>query len=148
MKKIISLLALLSLVSCFRQPVPIDYSVGIHYVGSVWVEYNGESYENKDIDVSFTLSDDGKSAEIQINRIRFVPQMPVTVDTVLPASVTKSGETYTFTADDVFPHSPAGAEQNKYKINKLSGMVTGQMLSFSLFFGAYPTSFTGQRLAL
>ena len=145
MKKFIYLLSLLSLVCCTKDSAPIDYSVGLHYKGSVWVEYNGESYENKDIEVSFTLSEDGKTADIRMNRIRFVPQMPVTVDTVLPVTVTGSGNNYTFTADNVYPHSPAGVEQQKYQINKLSGMVTGNMLSFSLYFGDYPTTFTGAR---
>ena len=145
MKKFIYLLSLLGLVCCTKDSAPIDYSVGLHYKGSVWVEYNGGSYENKDIEVSFTLSEDGKTADIRMNRIRFVPQMPVTVDTVLPVTVTGSGNNYTFTADNVYPHSPAGVEQQKYRINKLSGMVTGNMLSFSLYFGDYPTTFTGSR---
>lgn len=145
MKKFIYLLSLLSLVCCTKDSAPIDYSVGLHYKGSVWVEYNGESYENKDIEVNFTLSEDGKTADIRMNRIRFVPQMPVTVTTVLPVTVVGSGNNYTFTADNVYPHSPAGVEQQKYRINKLSGMVTGNMLSFSLYFGDYPTTFTGSR---
>ena len=145
MKKFIYLLSLLGLVCCTKDSAPIDYSVGLHYKGSVWVEYNGESYENKDIEVSFTLSEDGKTADIRMNRIRFVPQMPVTVTTVLPVTVVGSGNNYTFTADNVYPHSPAGVEQQKYRINKLSGMVTGNMLSFSLYFGDYPTTFTGSR---
>ena len=145
MKKFIYLLSLLGLVCCTKDSAPIDYSVGLHYKGSVWVEYNGESYENKDIEVSFTLSEDGKTADIRMNRIRFVPQMPVTVTTVLPVTVVGSGNNYTFTADNVYPHSPAGVEQQKYRINKLSGMVTGNMLSFSLYFGDYPTTSTGSR---
>ena len=143
MKKFFCLISLIGLMACQKPSAPIDYTVGLHYVGSVWVEYNGETYENKDIEVSFTLSNDGKSADIQINGIRFVPQMPVTVDTVLPVTVSGNGEGYTFTAHNVYPHSPAGAEQNKYIINNLSGMVSEGMLSFSLKFGAYPTSFTG-----
>lgn len=146
MKKLVYLISLLALFSCTKPSVPIDYTVGLHYKGSVWVEYKGENYENKDIEVNFTLSEDGSTAEIRINRIRFVPQMPVTVDTVLPVTVSGSGNSYTFTAHNVYPHSPAGAEQNKYLINNLSGMVTGNMLSFSLFFGDYPTRFTGSRL--
>lgn len=145
MKKLFYLICLLGLFCCQKASAPIDYTVGLHYKGSVWVEYNGENYENKDIEVSFTLSDDGKTADIQINRIRFVPQMPVTVDTVLPVKVSGSGNNITFSAHDVYPHSPAGAEQKKYLINNLSGMVTGNMLSFSLFFGNYPTRFTGSR---
>lgn len=145
MKKLIYLIGLLALVACQKPSAPIDYTIGLHYKGSVWVEYNGESYENKDIEVNFTLSEDGESADIRINDIRFVPQMPVTVTTVLPVTVTGSGNSYTFSAHDVYPHSPAGAEQKKYLINNLSGMVTGNMLSFSLFFGDYPTRFTGSR---
>ena len=89
-----------------------------------------------------------------MNNIRFVPQMPVTVTTVLPVKVSGSGNSYTFSAHGVYPHSPAGVEQQKYPagveqqkylINNLSGMVTGNMLSFSLFFGDYPTRFTGSR---
>ncbi len=95
--------------------------------------------------MNFTLSEDGESADIRINDIRFVPQMPVTVTTVLPVKVSGSGNSYTFSAHGVYPHSPAGVEQQKYLINNLSGMVTGNMLNFSLFFGDYPTRFTGSR---
>lgn len=146
MKKLFFLISLLGLFACTKSSVPVDYTVGLHYKGSVWVEYQGENYENKDIEVNFTLSEDGTTAEIRMNRIRFVPQMPVTVDTVLPVKVSGSGNSLTFTAHNVYPHSPAGAEQNKYLINNLSGMVTGNMLSFSLFFGDYPTRFNGSRL--
>ena len=152
MKKLIYLISLLGLLACNKNTVPVDYSVGLHYKGSVWVEYNGGSYENKDIEVNFTLSEDGESADIRMNNIRFVPQMPVTVTTVLPVKVSGSGNSYTFSAHGVYPHSPAGVEQQKYLIkqqkyliNNLSGMVTGNMLSFSLFFGDYPTRFTGSR---
>lgn len=145
-KTVLLFLASLALiVSCRKPDIDVDYSKSLVYKGSVWVEYNGENYENQDIIVSFTLSEDKKTADIQLNRIRFVPQMPVTVDTVLPVTVSGSGNRYTFSADGTYPHSPAGAEQKKYVINGLSGMVTGQMLSFSLFFGDYPTRFTGQR---
>ena len=128
MKKLIYLISLLGLLACNKNTVPVDYSVGLHYKGSVWVEYNGGSYENKDIEVNFTLSEDGKSADIRMNNIRFVPQMPVTVTTVLPVKVSGSGNSYTFSAHGVYPHSPAGVEQQKYLINNLSGMVTGNML--------------------
>ena len=111
MKKFIYLLSLLGLVCCTKDSAPIDYSVGLHYKGSVWVEYNGESYENKDIEVNFTLSENGESADIRINNIRFVPQMPVTVTTVLPVKVSGSDNSYTFSAHGVYPHSPAGVEQ-------------------------------------
>lgn len=145
-KRLILILAATSAILSCRKPFnPADFSDSLIYQGSVFVEYQGENFENKDIIVTFTLSEDESSADIQINQIRFVPMMPVTVDTVLPVSVSGSDGSYTFSADDVYPHSPAGAEQNKYKINKLSGMVTGSMLSFSLFFGDYPTSFIGQR---
>ena len=145
MKMLIYLISLLGLLACNKNSVPIDYTVGLHYKGSLWVEYNGENFENKDIEVGFTLSEDGKTAEIWLNRIRFVPQMPVTVDTVLPVTVQGTGNTYTFSAHNVYPHSPAGVEQQKYLINNLSGMATGSMLNFSLFFGDYPTRFTGSR---
>ena len=59
MKKLIYLIGLLALVACQKPSDPIDYTVGLHYKGSVWVEYKGESYENKDIEVSFTLPKTG-----------------------------------------------------------------------------------------
>ena len=40
MKKLIYLIGLLALVACQKPSAPIDYSVGLHYKGSVWVDKN------------------------------------------------------------------------------------------------------------
>ena len=66
MKKLIYLISLLGLFACNKNTVPVDYSVGLHYKGSVWVEYNGGSYENKDIEVNFTLSEDGDPLDVLV----------------------------------------------------------------------------------
>ena len=38
MKKLIYLISLLGLLACNKNSVPIDYTVGLHYKGSLWVE--------------------------------------------------------------------------------------------------------------
>lgn len=39
---------------------------------------------NEDIEVNFTPSEDGTTATVTIYKIRFVPQMPVTIDVTIP----------------------------------------------------------------
>lgn len=145
-KTLLMLAAMAALFACKKADEPVVNPGTTQFVGSVWVEYQGQEYENENIAVDFILSEDKKAADVQINQIRFVPQMPVTVDTVIPVTVSSNGNALTFTAqDNIYPHSPAGVEQTKYQVTSLKGTVTGQELSFSLNFGPYPTRFSGKK---
>lgn len=144
MKKILFLvLALPVFFSCIKRfdDYGTDNELSADFVGSVWVEYEGKEYENEDITVTFIPSEDGEEAELFIHRIKFVPQMPVRVDTVLPVKMETDG-TF-FGEDNTYPYSPLGDPQKKYPMTGLKGEKKGQMLRFSLNFGLYPTRFSG-----
>lgn len=120
-------------------PVPADY------VGTVTVEYEGTSFDNEDISVSFEPSDDGTTASLTIHQVKFVPQMPVTIDVTVPdvALKTSGGKTQ-LSCDSVDPIAMGGPFP-RYHVTGLSGTLEGDILSFSLRFGDYPTSFTGKK---
>lgn len=54
------------------------------YVGTVTVIYQEAPFDNENISVNFTPSEDGQTASITLHQIRFVPQMPVTIDVTIP----------------------------------------------------------------
>ena len=113
------------------------------YKGTVSVEYQGAVNDNEDIRVNFEASEDGATASITIYKIRFVPQMPVTVDVTSPdVQLTQSGDEILLTCDEVVPLSMGGPVE-RYKVTGLKGKQKGDELNFSLNFGSFPTSFTG-----
>lgn len=132
------------LLTCACEPLTKEEKArATEYVGTVTVEYKGETNKNPDIRVHYLPADDGGSARIVIYRIRFVPQMPVTIDVTIPdVSVTQNGQGFSLQADNVIPLA-LGGEYEKYRVTALSGTLTDNKLSFSLNFGEYPTSFTG-----
>ena len=115
------------------------------YVGTVSVTYQGEPFDNEGIEVNFNPSDDGKTASIIIYKIKFVPQMPVTIDVTIPdINVSVAGNVMNLSKDTVIPLA-MGGEYPRYTVTGLNGKIEGEELVFSLKFGDYPTSFSGKR---
>ena len=142
-KYLVSLFAVLSLFSCQKEEEPEFKPVQSGYVGIVTVTYQGSDFDNDDIMVYFTPSDDGQTASITIHKIRFVPQMPVTIDVTIPdVSMKTNGTEALLSCDNVVPQA-MGGDYPRYLVTGLTGKVTGSGLSFSLKFGDFPTSFTG-----
>ena len=120
-------------------PISADYN------GTVSVVFNGAPFDNPDINVNFTPSADGKTASITIYKIKFVPQMPVTIDVTIPdINLTSDSKTISLAKDMVVPLA-LGGEYPRYTVTDLKGTIEGERISFSLNFGDYPTSFTGKR---
>ena len=139
--RMLSLSAMLLLAAaCHKDPKADAVPGQSLYVGTVSVDYNGGTYDNNDIYVAFRPSDDGRTAEIVIYRIKFVPAMPVTIDVSIPG-ISVQGDA--FSCDNVIPWA-LGGEYPKYTVHDLEGTVAGETLSFSLLFGDYPTRFTGR----
>lgn len=113
------------------------------YTGTVTVIYQDAPFDNENINVNFTPSEDGQSASITIYQIRFVPQMPVTVDVTVPGiTLQNSSEKITLSCERVIPLA-MGGEFPRYTVTGLTGEIAGNELTFSLNFGDYPTSFRG-----
>lgn len=114
------------------------------YKGTVTVMYKGEPFDNENIQVNFTPSEDGKTASIIIYKIRFVPQMPVTIDVTIPnVAVQSTTEKILLSCERTIPLA-MGGEYPRYTVTDLKGEIVGKEMSFSLNFGDSPTSFQGQ----
>lgn len=114
------------------------------YVGTVTVIYQDSPFDNEDIRVNFTPSEDGQTASITLYQIRFVPQMPVTIDVTIPDIILHgTTERITLSCERTIPLA-MGGEYPRYTVTGLEGAIVGDELTFSLLFGDYPTSFVGQ----
>lgn len=150
MKKTVFIIAALAavLMGCEKNDkadTPIQPKQG-EYVGVVTVTYQGTDYDNNDINVDFTPNEKGDSASVTIHQIRFVPQMPVTIDITIPGiALHSSDDKIVLKCDSVIPRA-MGGEYPRYKVTGLKGEIVDDKLSFSLNFGSFPTSFRGARL--
>ncbi len=143
--KLFVALTALVLMACNKQPEVIVPQKA-DFKGTVTVEYKGEPYDNENIEVKFTPSEDGKTASLTIYKIRFVPQMPVTIDVTIPnIELTATTTEITLKCDEVIPLA-MGGEYPRYKVTNLKGVIDHGTLDFSLNFGDFPTSFTGRQL--
>lgn len=144
-KILAALAAIVILISCGKKEDEPITPTNADFNGTVSVIFNGSPFDNENIDVNFTPSEDGKTASITIYKIRFVPQMPVTIDVTIPnVNVMVSGEVMSLSKDHVVPLA-MGGEYPRYTVTGLKGKIVGDEMSFSLNFGDYPTSFTGRK---
>lgn len=140
----VALLGML-LVSCGKEtpekPLVPEES---DYVGTVTVIYQEAPFDNENISVNFTPSEDGQIASITLRQIRFVPQMPVTIDVTIPdITLQSTTEKIILSCERIIPWA-MGGEYPRYTVTGLQGEIVGKELEFSLHFGDYPTSFKGQ----
>jgi hypothetical protein len=114
------------------------------YVGTVTVNStSGEVFDNENIEVSFTPSEDGKTATLVMYQIKFTPRMPMTLDVTIPeVSISTEGQDIKLECAEVVPIAMGGPFPN-YTVTNLTGKISGGELTFSLNFGATPTSFKG-----
>ena len=107
--------------------------------------YNDETMDNPDILVDVTLVNG--TITLDIHEIKFVPQMPVTVDVSVPgiAYEVKDG-LLNFSGDGIVPLSGV-VPVERYRVSVLSGYIQGEVCHFSLCFGSYPTEFNGVQIA-
>ena len=114
------------------------------YVGTVTVNStSGEVFDNENIEVSFTPSEDGKTATLVMYQIKFTPKMPMTLDVTIPdVNISAEGEDIKLACAEVIPLAMGGPFPN-YTVTNLTGKISGDNLTFSLNFGATPTSFSG-----
>jgi hypothetical protein len=136
----------LFLVSCEKEtPATPLIPEESDYVGTVTVIYQDAPFDNENIRVNFTPSEDVHTASITLHQIRFVPQMPVTIDVTIPGiNLQSTTEKVILTCERSIPWA-MGGEYPRYTVTGLQGEIVGKELTFSLHFGDYPTSFKGQR---
>ena len=84
--KITNLLAIattLLLLACNKPAQPVIPQES-NFKGTVTVIYQDAPFDNENIEVNFKPSADGKTGSLTIYQIKFVPQMPVTIDVTIP----------------------------------------------------------------
>ena len=133
------------LVSCGKEtPAKPLVPEESDYVGTVTVIYQEAPFDNENISVNFTPAEDGLTGSITLHQMRFVPQMPVTIDVTIPyIRLQSTPEKILLSCERTIPLA-MGGEYPRYTVTGLQGEIVGQELSFSLHFGDYPTSFKGQ----
>ena len=154
MKKLFLALAAISLLACGKEssknevivePEEIIYGATF-YKGTVSVTFQGNPFDNEDIEVCITPSVDYKTASIEIFQIQFVPQMPVKIDITIPnVELTRTEDELLLACESVVPLAMNG-EFPQYTVTNLTGKLTSTTLDFSLNFGSFPTSFSGTLL--
>lgn len=142
--------ALLLVVSC-QEPPTVITDLSPRYSGKMTVVYEGEDFVQAGISVKAEMSEDGKKMDLMLEKVKFVPAMPLRIDVTImniPLEDTADGSV-SFSADGVVPWA-MGGPYDTYRVNDLTGYIKDATLVFSLdFFNVkknegYPTSYSGE----
>lgn len=122
------------LSACEKAPSIIT-DASPEYTGKMVVIYEGESFEQTGIKVLGEFNEDKTSVDIKLQKVKFVPAMPVRIDvTIMDIPVTAAGEgTWTFEGDDITPWAMGGPYET-YRVDDLHGTITENSIEFSLGF--------------
>lgn len=146
MKKTICIIALIiAILSCDKneKEQPVVTQSG-NYIGTMTVVYQDEDYQSDSVKVSFSVSEKGDSASITLYKVRFVPQMPVTLDITIPGIAVTVTEDETLLSCEQSVPLAMGGEFPRYTVTGLKGGIKNDEIMFSLNFGNYPTSYRGK----
>ena len=110
------------------------------YSGTMTVVADGKDNVSENVNVS--PQDDG-TATIIFNKVKFVPQMPVSLDVTVPGVKCEIRENeIILSGNDIVPLA-MGMPYKKYKVTSLTGKITAGKLKISLNFGEFATSYVG-----
>ena len=113
------------------------------YLGQMYVDFSGLTYKSDSVNVKSSY-DSLDNVNLDLLGVRFVPQMPVTVDLTVPGIPSKeNSDVVTFEADSIVP-TMKGKQMPKYTAYDIKGEIKGDSITFSLKFGDYPTSYKGE----
>ena len=134
-------------VSCSKESGSVNEQMTsgkYEYSGKMTVSASGTDNVSEGVEVDVVLDDKSKTASIEFKGVKFVPQMPVTLDVTVPgvAYVEKDG-CLEFSGDDIIPLSGGTLPFPKYTVKGLSGTLDKSCLSLTLNFGDYPVTYEG-----
>ena len=110
------------------------------YSGTMTVVADGKDNVSENVNVN--LQDDG-TATIIFNKVKFVPQMPVSLDVTVPGVKCEIRENeIILSGNDIVPQA-MGMPYAKYNVTSLTGKITADKLTISLNFGEFATSYVG-----
>lgn len=117
------------------------------YQGDMTVEYEGSLVRTSGVSVQVEVNEDAGMLDIKMLKVKFVPQMPVKLDILIPSVKidSKEGDTIFFSGEGIVPIA-MGGKFEKFTVTGLEGKIVNaspSVLSFSLNFGEYPTSYVG-----
>lgn len=112
------------------------------YSGTMTVVADGKDNVSENVNVNVSLQDDG-TATIIFNKVKFVPQMPVSLDVTVPGVKCEIRKNeIILSGNDIVPLA-MGMSYAKYKVTSLSGKIIAGKLTVSLNFGEFATSYVG-----
>lgn len=112
------------------------------YSGTMTVVADGKDNVSENVNVNVNLQDDG-TATIIFNKVKFVPQMPVSLDVTVPGVTCETRENeIILSGNDIVPLA-MGMPYEKYKVTSLTGKIIAGKLTISMNFGGYATSYVG-----
>ena len=114
------------------------------YSGTMTVTAGGSDNVSEDVAVECLLDKDAHTMKILFHKVKFVPQMPISLDVTVPdVSYSEKDGTVTFSGDGIVPLSGGTVPFPKYTVTALSGTMTATGISLHLNFGDYPVAYTG-----
>lgn len=152
MKNLLSVLAAILLLSSCAEPPTIITDLSPDFKGRMTVVYEGEDFIQEGINVKVEINDDMDFLEIMLEKVKFVPAMPVKIDVTIMQIpiVSNDGEIIEFQVDGITPWA-MGGPYDTYRVDSLEGVLTEDTVTFSMdFFNTkknegYPTSYSGSR---
>lgn len=112
------------------------------YSGTMTVVADGKDNVSENVKVNVSFQEDG-AATIIFNKVKFVPQMPVSLDVTVPGVTCETRENeIILSGNDIVPLA-MGMPYAKYKVTSLSGKIIAGKLNISLNFGEFATSYVG-----
>lgn len=112
------------------------------YSGTMTVVADGKDNVSENVNVNVSLQDDG-TATIIFNKVKFVPQMPVSLDVTVPGVKCEIRENeIILSGNDIVPLA-MGMPYAKYNVTSLNGKIIAGKLTISLNFGEFATSYVG-----
>lgn len=152
MKIFFSVLAAILLLSSCAEPPTIITDLSPDFMGRMTVVYEGDDFVQDGISVKVEISQEMDFVEIMLEKVKFVPAMPLRIDvTILEIPIISDEDgIISFKADGLIPWA-MGGPYDTYRVDSLEGTLTEDTVSFSMdFFNTkknegYPTSYSGSR---
>ena len=112
------------------------------YSGTMTVVADGKDNVSENVKVNVGFKEDG-TATIIFNKVKFVPQMPVSLDVTVPGVTCEIRENeIILSGNDIVPLT-MGMPYERYKVTSLTGKIIAGKLTVSLNFGEFATSYAG-----
>lgn len=112
------------------------------YSGTMTVVTDGKDNVSENVKVNVSFQEDG-TATIIFNKVKFVPQMPVSLDVTVPGVTCEIRENeIILSGNDIVPLA-MGMPYERYKVTSLTGKIISGKLTISLNFGEFATSYIG-----